>query len=97
MSAGLVSAPEHWRWSSAAAYLKGRRDGLTDTAPMFSRFPDMKAMLKGGLPEGVEGIVRDDETIGRPRGDAAFLAKLERKTGRHLVPGKRGPKPREGN
>lgn len=44
-----------------------------------------------------EAVVRDDETIGRPRGDAAFLAKIERKTGRQLIPAKRGPKPRESN
>ena len=97
VAAGLVREPEHWRWSSAAAYLKGRRDGLTDTAPMLSRFPDMKALLKGGLADAGEAVVRDDETIGRPRGDAAFLAKIERKTGRQLIPAKRGPKPRESN
>ncbi len=96
-AAGLVREPEQWRWSSAAAYLKGRRDGLTETGPMLSRFPDMKALLKGGLADADEAAVRDDETIGRPRGDAAFLAKLERKTGRQLIPGKRGPKPQERN
>ena len=64
---------------------------------MLSRFPDMKALLKGGLADAGEAVVRDDETIGRPRGDAAFLAKIERKTGRQLIPAKRGPKPQESN
>ena len=95
VAAGLVREPVQWRWSSAAAYVKGRDDGLTETGPMLSRFPDMKAMLKCELPEDVEAMVRDDETIGRPRGNAAFMARLERKTGRKLTRGKRGPKPRE--
>lgn len=94
VEAGLARQPEQWHWSSAAAYLKGRPDGLTSTAPMLSRFPDMAALLKD---EGAEGpAVPDDETIGRPRGGPAFLARIERRTGRALAPGKRGPKPKKG-
>jgi putative transposase len=37
VSAGLARQPERWRWSSAAAYLKGRADGLTETRAMPSR------------------------------------------------------------
>jgi putative transposase len=33
------------------------------------------------------------ESVGRPLGDERFLARLERRTGRILKPGKRGPKP----
>ena len=95
VAAGLVREPAQWRWSSAAAYLKGRDDGLTETGPMLGRFPAMKAWLKGGPVDAGEIIVRDDETIGRPRGDRAFLARIERKTGRQLVPAKRGPKAKE--
>lgn len=92
VEAGMVAAPERWPWSSAAAYLKARDDGLTKTKPMHSRFPDMRGLLTGEdtLPDDL--AVRDDETIGRPRGDAAFVKALEKKTGRSLLPGKRGPK-----
>lgn len=97
VAAGLASEPERWQWSSAAAYLKGKADGLTDTGPMLSRFPDMDALLKGG-DGGWDGPeVPGDETIGRPRGSPQFLKRIERRTGRALVPGKRGPKPREMN
>ena len=93
VDAGLVSTPEQWRWSSAAAYLRGRDDGLTDTAPMMSRFADMRALLTRENAD-YEGLtVRDDETIGRPRGSEKFLKSLERKTSRQLIPGKRGPRP----
>jgi len=38
--------------------------------------------------------LRAAESIGRPVGDKAFLARLERMTKRTLQAGKRGPKPR---
>jgi putative transposase len=92
--AKLAVRPEAWPWSSARAYLKGVDDGLTATSPMLSRFPDMKALLSPATPpEGLPAIAAD-ETIGRPHGDAAFLKRLERRTGRPLAPAKRGPKPR---
>ncbi len=92
---GLSAQPEGWRWSSAAAYLKGRDDGLTETGPMLKRFPDMAVLLKARASSFDELTVRGDETIGRPRGSPKFLAKLERKTKRDLAPQKRGPKPRK--
>jgi len=92
LEAKLAAKPEHWRWSSARAFLKGKPDGLTETAPMLSRFPDMRALL-GSDASGLDDLpVRDDETIGRPRGNAAFFKMLEKKTHRSLIPGKRGPK-----
>jgi hypothetical protein len=40
---------------------------------------------------GLIGL-RKAETIGRPVGDAAFLAALERESGRPLAPARRGRK-----
>ncbi len=94
VEAGLATTPAKYKWSSAAAYLKGVEDGLTTTAPMFSRLPDMRSFLTREALGLDELIVRDDETIGRPRGDAKFIRALERKTGRDLMPEKRGPKPK---
>lgn len=95
VTAGLVREPERWHWSSAAAYLKGRDDGLTDTGPMRSRFPAMAALLSNAENGRDDAGVRRDQSIGRPLGSAAFVARIERKTGRPLAPGKRGPKPKE--
>ena len=92
VEAGLADTPAKYKWSSAAAYLKGVDDGLTDTGPMFQRLPDIKSFLMKEALNLDELIVRDDETIGRPRGDAKFIRSLERKTGRDLMPEKRGPK-----
>ena len=92
--AKLVSEAERWPWSSARAYLKGGEDGLTTKGPMLSRFPSMRTLL-GDKIASQDFVVRDDETIGRPRGSAAFIAGLERKTGRTLQAEKRGPKPKK--
>ena len=93
VEAGLADTPAKYKWSSAAAYLKGIDDGLTNSAPMLRRLPDIKSFLTREALNLDELIVRDDETIGRPRGDEKFIRSLERKTGRDLMPEKRGPKP----
>ena len=93
VQAGLADTPAKYKWSSAAAYLKGVDDGLTDTRPMLQRLPDMKSFLTRDALNLDALIVRDDETIGRPRGSDKFIRALELKTGRDLMPEKRGPKP----
>ena len=94
VAAGLAARPAAWKWSSARAYLRGTGDGLTETGPMLERFPDIGALIGDGEDRAGFPEVAGDETIGRPKGSAAFLAKIERRTGRQLRPGKRGPKPR---
>lgn len=93
VEAGLADTPAKYKWSSAAAYLKNVDDGLTDTRPMLSRLPDIKSFLTRKALNLDELIVRENETIGRPRGTEKFIRSLERKTGRDLMPEKRGPKP----
>jgi putative transposase len=92
VKAKLVAQPQDWRWSSAPAYLKSRDDGLTTTAPMRSRIPSMKTFLGNDGIELEEHMISPNETIGRPRGDEAFIRKLEKATGRELRARKRGPK-----
>ena len=93
--AGLAKKPEQWPSSSARAYLKGSDDDLTDTGPMLSRFPDMRALLAAEADEEAQRRLRAAETIGRPIGSAGFLKRIERQSGRSLAPQKRGPKPVE--
>jgi putative transposase len=92
--AKLVTKPEAWEWSSAKAYLKSKDDGLTQTAPMLSRFPDMKSLLAEAENENNLKRLRAAETIGRPIGNAAFMKLIERKSGRDLAPGRPGRKPK---
>ena len=94
--ARLAKRAVDWRWSSVHDQLSRKRSGtLTDTAPERERYPDFAAFIEAGEDEDLSMALRRAETIGRPLGDAAFLKALERRTGRILRPGKRGPKPKQ--
>ena len=91
--ARLVACAVEWPWSSLHAQL-GRDDGITATAPVTTRYPDFAALISAGEDEEMSRRLRRAETIGRPVGDAAFLAALERNSGRSLSPQKRGRRAR---
>lgn len=92
--ARLVKQAVDWRWSSVHDQLSRKRRGtVTDTAPVRERYPNFAALIEAGEDEELSMALRRAETIGRPLGDAAFVKKLERQTGRILRPAKRGPKP----
>ncbi len=91
--ARLVERAQDWRWSSTRAHLRGKDDGVTVLAPVRDRFPDFADLLACEPEADLFESLRAAESIGRPLGDERFLARLERRTGRILKPGKRGPKP----
>jgi len=92
--AGLVRAPEDWRWSSARAHLAGRDDELAAAAPLLGCVPDWAAFLGGGLAEDERDAIRAGERTGRPLGSADFVAELEGRLGRPLSRRRPGPRPR---
>jgi len=86
---------EDWPWSSVHAHLAGRDDRLVKVSPVLDRVGDFAAFLGEAFDEEIgHGPLRRAETTGRPLGDEAWIADLERLTGRVLTPRKRGPKPR---
>ena len=91
--AGLVKRARDWRWSSARAHLAGRDDRLAAVAPLLERVADWKAFLAGGLEDEALAAIRGCERTGRPLGAAKFVKRLEKRAGRSLSPGKRGPAP----
>ena len=91
--ARLVGRAQDWRWSSTRAHLRGRNDALTALAPIRDRFPRFADLLASAPGQDLFDRLRAAESIGRPLGDDRFLARLERRTGRTLKPGKHGPKP----
>jgi putative transposase len=93
--AGLVARPEKWRWSSAAAHLRGRPDGVTAVAALGVHVADWKRFLAEEMDEDALDSIRRGERTGRPLGDEAFVRHLETATGRDLARRKPGPKPRE--
>ena len=90
--AGLVNAPSRYRWSSAAAHLRGRDDSLVRVAPLLQLAPNWRRMLVSVIREEELKVLRGREHTGRPLGDEAFLASLEQNLGRILRRQKPGPK-----
>ncbi|MCG8512078.1 MAG: transposase, partial [Rhodospirillales bacterium] len=92
--ARLVARARDWAWSSLHAHLGGD-DGVTDTAPVVARYPDLADMLDEDTDDAdAFGALRRAETIGRPLGAAGFLEQVEARLGRSVAPRKRGPKPK---
>ena len=95
--ARLVARAQDWRWSSVRAHLYGRDDGLTTLAPVLKRFAPFRTFLEEAPDRDAVERLRAAESIGRPLGSKAFVARLEQLSGRTLRPAKRGPKPRRGD
>ena len=72
------------RWSSAAAKVRGRDDGLVDVGPLLARVEDWREYLAAGLRAEEAAVLRQHERMGRPLGSAPFLRGMERKLGRFL-------------
>lgn len=94
--ARLVGRAADWPWSSLHAWL-GADDGLTASGPVRDRVPDIAAMVAAGEDEEKSRRLRQAETIGRPLGDARFIAGLERASGRTLQSARRGRPPKIGD
>ena len=91
--ARLVKRAVDWPWSSVPAQLGlVADDGLTTTAPVRARYPDFAELIAAGEDAAAFQRLRRSESIGRPLGAEAFIARLEAESGRTLRPGKPGPK-----
>ena len=93
--AGLVKRARDWPWSSARAHLAGRDDGLAQAAPLIERAGDWRHFLDGGIETAALEEIRRHERTGRPLGGADFVAGLEARLGRPLLPRKPGRKKRQ--
>jgi putative transposase len=89
--AGLVRRAVEWPWSSVRSHLEGGADKLLTAEPLADR---LGAALGGFFDVDVEEEARRRfraaSTTGRPLGDAAWIAALERATGRKLAAAPRG-------
>lgn len=94
--ARLVERAEDWPWSSVRAHLAGEDDELVRVAPALDRYGAFAAFLDTPADDAAAWrALRQSETSGRPVGDAQWLAALEQRSGRAILPRKRGPKPKE--
>lgn len=93
--ARLVSRADDWRWSSVRAHFAGADNHVVKVAPALERVGDFRTFLGEDFDEAFTyAALRKAETIGRPVGSAAWLEDMAEKTGRQLLPAKRGPKPK---
>jgi len=95
--AGLAASPGDYPWSSAAAHLAGKDSRLVQTAPLLEMVPDWAGFLLQTSRDNLGPQLRRHERTGRPLGEGAFLAKLEKELSRRLARRKTGPKPKKGN
>lgn len=92
VKAGMVKRPEEYRWSSAKAHLQGEDDILVKAGPLLAIVGNWQELLANDLAEQEYERLRRHERSGRPLGDDAFLAKLEKMTTRVLRKQRPGPK-----
>lgn len=91
--ARLVERATDWPWSSVQVHLgRTAQDGVTSADPIRERYPDFAELVEAAEEDDTIERLRRAETIGRPVGNADFIAGLEFSSGRRLVPNKRGPK-----
>ncbi len=93
--AKLCRLPWRWRWSSAAAHVSGKSDGLVDVGPLLARVEDWREYLAAGLNVEEAALLRQHERTGRPLGGEMFLKRLERKLGRVLHKKSPGRRPKK--
>jgi len=92
--AGLINAPSRYRWSSAAAHVRGRDDALVRVAPLTEQVPNWRGFLARVIREEDIKVLRAHERTGRPLGEEEFLARFAPNLGRILRRQKPGPKRR---
>jgi putative transposase len=93
--ARLCAQAWEYPWSSAAAHLACRDDGLVKTAPLLGLVPDWKEYVQRECSQLELQALRQHERTGRPLGTESFLRSLESLIGRLLFPKKPGPKPKD--
>lgn len=64
-----------------------------EVAPLLDRYGCFAAFLGGEEDQQATRALRRSESTGRPAGSSAWIASLEKSTGRQLLPGKPGRKP----
>lgn len=92
--AKLVKQPQNWQWSSTQYHLENKDDRAFKAMPALKRVGNFKLFLTEKIDKTAYKLLRSGETTGRPAGELSWLKKLEKKTGRKIIPSKRGPKPK---
>lgn len=90
--ARMVRHAWDYRWSSAAAHVRGEDDELVKVGPMLDRVAEWQEYIGREPSKSEMNALRLHNRTGRPLGSEDFLTKLEKVLGRALRPQKPGPK-----
>ncbi|MCC6480079.1 hypothetical protein [Sphingorhabdus sp.] len=83
--------------TSPSAAIAGEDDHVVTVAPALERVGDFGAFPGEGFDEAMTyAALRKAETVGRPIGSAEWLQAMEARTGKQLIPAKRGRRPLNG-
>ncbi|MEQ1697588.1 MAG: transposase [Hyphomicrobiaceae bacterium] len=90
--ARLAATPQAWKWSSAAAHMQGKSDGLVAAVlpPPLDRVGPWVDYLNEKPCAETGGQIQDHSLSGKPLGSGGFVARLEALTGRTLQVRPRG-------
>lgn len=82
----LVKKPEDYRWSSAYAHVKGKKDAvLSDDCYMVEKIKDWSSYLKEKDDTTLVEDIRQSTKAGRPCGDNRFVMKIGKLLKRKLT------------
>ena len=90
--ARLAATPDGWKWSSAAAHMQGKSDGLVAAVllPPLDGVGSWADYLDGEQQRETGAQIESHSLSGKPLGSGRFVARLEGLTGRALKTRLRG-------
>jgi putative transposase len=94
VTAGIVSLPQEYSWSSARAHLLAQDDTLVKVEPLLSLVSNWDNFLSLVSEDEMTAFHKHERT-GRPLGNEIFVEQVEIQLGRTLRPQKPGPKQKQ--
>ena len=98
VKARMAARAENWPWSSARVHVDRRCKSMAESdwlADLTAGWViNWRQYLADATDAAMMKAIQRFESTGRPLGDPAFVAKLEKQLGRSLAPRKPGPKPK---
>lgn len=82
--AGIVEKAEDYKWSSAGFHVKNKKDSILKEFYLMEEIKDWGKYLL--IEDKNIKLIRKHSYTGRPLGDEKFIKKLEKYTGRILMP-----------
>ncbi|MCE1227482.1 MAG: transposase [Geobacteraceae bacterium] len=94
VTAGIVSLPQEYSWSSARAHLLAQDDTLVKVEPLLSLVSNWDNFLSLASEDEITAFHKHERS-GRPLGNEIFVKQVEIQLGRTLRPQKPGPKQKQ--